>query len=127
MNWNSEEGQIILSVAYVLQENRGKPAKRAKERIAKLVTKRVYAKHSYELERAVYSLQPFENIKSTQNITEGKRGYSDCIGGRKPISDEVIAQMKFLRSEGLSVREIASLLKVGTGTVCKYTRGQEKE
>lgn len=121
MNWNSEEGQIILSVAYVLQDNRGNPAIKAKERIAELVTQRVYAKYDYGLHKSVYSLQPFENAKTNE------KGYSNCVGGRKPISNELIAEIKVKRMEGLSVREIASLLKVGTGTVWKYAQGQEKE
>lgn len=124
MNWNSEKGQALLSVAYALQDNKSNAARRARENITKLVTQRVYAKYDYELGMYVYALQPFEY---TENTNIEQRGYSKRVGGRKPIADEVITKMNTLRSEGLPVRKIASLLQVGTGTVCKYTQGQEKE
>ncbi|EAZ84198.1 hypothetical protein CNQ87_10945 [Lysinibacillus fusiformis] len=46
-----------------------------------------------------------------------------CVNrGRKPISDEKIELIKKLHLEGLSIRSIASIVKVGLGTVQKYQK-----
>lgn len=48
--------------------------------------------------------------------------YSCSTRGRKPISDEKIELIKKLHLKGLSIRSIASIVRVGLGTVQKYRK-----
>ena len=53
---------------------------------------------------------------------QGKR-----IGRRTVIDDAVLARAQQLRAQGLSVRQIASVLKIGIGTACKALAPERSE
>ena len=56
--------------------------------------------------------------QSAQDILEKAR---DRGAGRKPVSPEVIERIRYLRSEGKSAQEIASICDVAARTVYKYS------
>ncbi|MEK4702061.1 hypothetical protein MKX47_21410 [Solibacillus sp. FSL R7-0668] len=117
MKCNKETEQKILAVAYALQDNQSNAASTPKWHMEKLVKDRVYACYCFEKGQNIYSLQPFVANGTERDSVKGSKIVSK---GRKPISGDLIAEIKKMRLEGHSVRFIATNLKVGRGTVEKY-------
>jgi len=59
---------------------------------------------------------------SESSSSSSSSSYSCSTRGRKPISDEKIELIKKLHLKGLSIRSIASIVRVGLGTVQKYRK-----
>lgn len=59
---------------------------------------------------------------SESSSSSSSYSYSCSTRGRKPISDEKIELIKKLHLKGLSIRSIASIVRVGLGTVQKYRK-----
>ncbi|WP_347709072.1 helix-turn-helix domain-containing protein [Lysinibacillus sphaericus] len=62
------------------------------------------------------------NIQQYSESSSSSSSYSCSTRGRKPISDEKIELIKKLHLKGLSIRSIASIVRVGLGTVQKYRK-----
>ncbi|WP_346728893.1 helix-turn-helix domain-containing protein [Lysinibacillus sphaericus] len=64
------------------------------------------------------------NIQQYSESSSSSSSYSCSCStrGRKPISDEKIELIKKLHLKGLSIRSIASIVRVGLGTVQKYRK-----
>jgi len=60
--------------------------------------------------------------ESSSSSSSSSSSYSCSTRGRKPISDEKIELIKKLHLKGLSIRSIASIVRVGLGTVQKYRK-----
>lgn len=117
MKWNSEEGQKILAIAYSLQHNHSNAASTPKWHMRNFVKGTVYGRYSNVKRDWEYSLQPFDEVETAMDSIKGARIVST---GRKPISDELIAEIKQKRLEGHSVRSVAKKLGVSVGVVAKY-------
>ncbi|ACA40706.1 hypothetical protein J2D69_13260 [Lysinibacillus sphaericus] len=61
-------------------------------------------------------------VNQKSNIQQYSERSSYSTRGRKPISDEKIELIKKLHLKGLSIRSIASIVRVGLGTVQKYRK-----
>lgn len=120
MDWKSEEGQKVLAAKYSVQTNGSNPVKETRKHLNELIfgdadsegeiwCKWVDGKWWYFLERDGLKEKGVESVRIVSK-------------GRKPISEETAAKIRFMRLEGHTVREIASALKVGRGTVGKYMR-----
>lgn len=120
MDWKSEEGQKVLAAKYSVQTNGSRPVEKTNEYLNELIFGNAYSKGRiwrkwvdgewrYFLEQ---DRLKEDDVKSVRIVSKG----------RKPIAEETAAKIRFMRLEGHTVREIASALKVGRGTVEKYMR-----
>lgn len=120
MDWKSEDGQKVLAAKYTLRTNGSRPVEKTNEYLNELIFGDAYSKERilrewvggkwwYFLERDRLKRKGVESVRIVSK-------------GRKPIDEETAARIRFMRLEGHTVREIASALKVGRGTVEKYMR-----
>ena len=120
MKLNKEEEQILLAVAYALQNNSSNAVSTPKGHMKRLVKRKVNRWYCWETYRWIYFLEPEEE---TDVAVRSRRIVSP---GRKPISDEKIREIRQKRLEGHSVRSIAKMVGVGRGTVERYIKGLGK-
>lgn len=107
----------------------GSPAvEDVKRRARKVLVKNGYKLEEYVRKEGMWYSYEYRPIP--EEVVKPRRIVST---GRKPISDEKIAEIERMHLEGLSGREIARRLKIGEKTVRKYIRefkkmenGQEK-
>ena len=122
MKWESEEGQRVLGAKYSIQTNGSNPVNDTRKYLNELIfgdraskgrIGREYVggekKYRYYLEEDGLEVKAVESVRMVST-------------GRKAIDAEKIAEIRKMRLEGHTVREIASVLKVGRGTVAKYMK-----
>jgi DNA-binding NarL/FixJ family response regulator len=62
--------------------------------------------------------QELENLKAKIILSEDNA----CRSGRKSLPEDIQRQIKELRQQGKTVREVSEYLSVSVGTVSKYSR-----
>lgn len=125
MKYNKEEEQLFLELVYLLQNNRSNAVKAPKEAMEQLFSNKVYRKKGLYGGKFVYSLKPIPDFNRydeymAQVNDAAKESRKMRSPGRTPISEEVIANIQELHSQGRTMSEIALILGIGKGTVHKY-------
>lgn len=125
MRYNKEEEQLFLELVYLLEDNKSKAVNAPKGVMAQLFPHKVYRKKGLYGGKFVYSLQPIPDFNRYDEYMDqvndaAKESRTMRSPGRTPISEEMIANIQELHSQGHTMGEIAALLRVGKGTVHKY-------
>lgn len=111
---NMQEEEEAKKLLFEISRNRSPAVSRIDECARKLMEK-----HGY-----VVQYQRKGDLKWTLGVEEVENKHVKArrivSTGRKPISDEKIAEIERMHLEGLSGREIARRLKIGEKTVRKY-------
>ena len=111
---NMQEEKEAIELLLEISKNKSPAVNRIDECARKLMEKHKYVVQYQREGKLKWTL----GIEGVENKPVKARRIVST--GRKPISDEKIAEIERMHLEGLSGREIARRLKIGEKTVRKY-------